>query len=399
MKTAGPADASFLVRGAEAGAGRGESLKAGAVVSIEVRERIGSDLYRIAAGPRLFTASSTAFLEPGALLRARVERSGDNLLLRILDAAGPRSAAVRDAAATALIKAGLPADDAARAALTALLGAGISPDGAALGRVRRAALRAQAIRALAEGSEDEAGLVELAARMEAKGLVADEAALEAVATAGDGRSGRGDGGSGKDREDRGAGPQGRPVPDETDPTAAFDLERDFERSIPEQDLAPFLGAFLKALVARTGQPSGDAVESPEAGSDVKGEYLGLFNHVKGRGGGWLLVPFRFALDSVDFAGNFRIQLPYVPGGPGRIEARFDASGSGAPRTWRASFSFGGGARAVVRVEAPSGEESPRFRSFFAAFEAEMAASGCAAAFERKLGRAGAGTDGGFDLDA
>jgi hypothetical protein len=267
--------------------------------------------------------------------------------------------------------------------------------------VRRAALRAQAA-----GREDEAGLVELAARMEAKGLAAEEAALDALALAGDGRNG--------DREGRGGSPGDRPGgredgpagsadgTEESDPASDFDLDRDFARSIPESELPASLAAFIKALALRAGSEGSGTGDSPKAAGEaptglggVKAEYLGLFNHAKARDGAWLLVPFRFALDSVAFAGNFRIQLPYVPGGPGRMQARFDASRGGSSRTYLASLSFGGGARPVLRVAAPEGEDSSRFRSLLAAFEAEMAVSGCAVL----RGRADADADRGLDLDA
>jgi hypothetical protein len=393
MKTAGSVDASLFVRGADTGAGRGESLKAGAVVFIEVRERLGPELYRIAVGSRLMTASSSAALEAGTLLRARVERSGAGLVLRMLDA----GRGARDAAAQAILKAGLPLDEASRVALAALLGAGISPGGAALGRVRQAALRAAAA-----GREDESGLVELAARMEAKGLAADEAALDELARAGDGRSGdRSESGlgSGGGRGD-GAGERGGEAElpaGEASLASNIDLESDFERAIPEDELPAGLGVFLRALVLRTAEAGRVPLESRAPFEGVSGERLGLFNHAKAKDGAWLLVPFRFALDSVAFAGNLRIQLPCVPGGPGRIEARFDASGESPPETWRASLSFGGGARPALRIADPKGAGSLRFRSLIESFEAGMAGLG----FRVAVGPSGDGgaMGGGLDLDA
>jgi hypothetical protein len=420
MKTAGSADASLLVRGADNGAGRGAGpragLKAGAVVFVEVRERLAPDSYRIAVGTRLMTASSRAVLEPGSLLKARVERSGDGFILRLLDAGrGPR-----DAAAQAILKAGLPLDAASRAALAALLGAGMSPDAAALGRVRQAALRG-ALRAAqgaaAAGSDDESGLVELAARMEAKGIDAEESALDALASAGDGRSGgrftegKGDGDDrGKGSDGGGDSPEGlsegaaEPIHPED-----LDFDADFSRYLPERDLPAGLGAFLKVLILRAGGERESSAQSSGASGGEDSESLGLFNHAKGKDGAWLLVPFRFALDSVAFAGSFRIQLPYVPGGPGRIDARFDSSGEGRARTWIASLSFGGGARPALRLEAPGDAEPTRFRPLLDSFRAEMAALGLTAASSPRTesqpyaeppsaasGRAGGG---GFDLDA
>jgi hypothetical protein len=392
MKTAGSTDASFLVKGADAGAGRGESLRAGAFVFIEVRERLGPELYRIAVGSRLMTASSKAALEPGALLRAKVERSGDGFILRMLEA----GRSPKDAAAQAILRAGLPVDEASRMALAALLGSGMPPEGAALSRVRRAALKAA-------GREDEADLVELAARMEAKGLAADDAALEALSRSGDGRSGgRSDGppggrDSGRDGRGEERGDGSDHAADGAAQAGGFDLERDFSRFIPEESLPGELGAFLKALTLRASGEGGASPEAPGASGGVGNEDLGLFNHAKAKDGGWLLVPFRFALDSVAFAGNFRIQLPYVPGGTGRIEARFDATSEGSSEAWKASLSFGGVARPALRIEAPGSGESSRFSSLIASFESRMAAAGCSVALGRIA--AGAGEREGFDLDA
>lgn len=89
MRTIGPNEASLRIVDASAGAGRAQSLKAGAVVSVLIRERIdpgagraGADaqLYSVAVGSRILVASSSTPLVLGSVLRARVESSGATLL-------------------------------------------------------------------------------------------------------------------------------------------------------------------------------------------------------------------------------------------------------------------------------------------------------------------------------
>ncbi len=371
MRTAVPTDASLLVRDARNGAGPGGSLRAGAFVSVEVRERLGPSLYRITVGSRSLVASSEALLQPGVLVRAKVERSGDALILRLVDA-GKGS---REALDAALLKAGLPRDDAGRAALTALLAAGVSPDAAALGRVRRAALRSAAGR-------DEAGLVELAARMEAKLMPADDEALSALARAGDGREGGGSGpgaDGGGSRPDPGAdgGSRGEDGRGDADSRleGGLDLDRDLALSIPAAELPKTLGLFLKALATRVApSPAGRAAADRLSDADR----LGVFNHAKGGDGGWIIMPFSFALDSVAFKGGLRVQLPRIPGGRGRIELRFDAESGSDARAWCAALAYGGGAGATLRMSAPDGAGGRRYRSRFESFARELAAVGCAA---------------------
>lgn len=360
MKTPGPQAASFIVRDAAIGAGHENGLRtelrSGALVFVEVRERLGPSLYKISVGSRYLTASSQAFLEPGALLRARVERTAEGFVFRLLDT---RSSS-RDALDAVIAKLGLPVDEAARTALAALLGAGLSPDAGALSRVRRAALRSA-------GRDEDAGRVELAARMEAKGMAADEESLEALAAAGDGRGGsEHKGGSadqgGFDRRNKSPAPE---LPGE------FDLEHDFERLMPSEEVPRILGRFIESLVRRA--ESGTDAESPSP-AHAEAERLGLFNHLKSREGGWLLVPFRFDLDSVAFSGSLRIQLPYAQGGNGRIDLLFDAQCGDTVKKWYASLSYGGGSRPSLRISSPEDERA--LEAQYASLRNELAALGC-----------------------
>lgn len=360
MKTPGSQAASFIVRDAAVGAGHDlglrAGLRAGAVVFVEVLERLGPSLYKISVGSRYLTASSQAFLEPGALVRARVERSAEGFVLRLLDA----RTSTRDALDAVILKLGLPGDEASRRALAALLGAGISPDAAALSRVRRAALRAAA-------RDEDAGRVELAARMEAKGMAADEERLDALAVLGDGRGGSEQRGDSSREQDGFERRSGTPSPDLQ---AEFDLEHDFEIHLPSADVPRLLGRFLEAVVRRT-EDETDAARTRSA------DALGLFNHLTSEDGGWLLVPFRFALDSVAFSGSLRLQLPYAIGGKGRIDVRFDAVRGETARTWQASLVYGGGARPSLRIAAQRGGDGRRSGELFSAFRNELAALGCA----------------------
>lgn len=316
MKTPAANDPSLRLVDANASAGRGKSLQAGALVSVAVRERLGPGLYRVAVGPRLLTASSAAALEPGTVLKARVERSGGALLLRLED---ERLRDPRGGLTAALTAASLPDDAASRLAATALLREGLALEPRALARVRRAALREAA-----EGGE----LSELAAELESKGLPAEGEILEDVLSAYAGSSGerRGPGGSGS-----GGLPGGGEESREGERSAA----------IPESDLPRVLGAFLRELAMR-------------ADPGAEGSALALFNHLRGPEGGCVIVPFRFALDAVDFTGSFRIQLPYVRGGQGLLEARFAASSGGASKDWSFSLAFGGGRSSALGLRMPEG---------------------------------------------
>jgi hypothetical protein len=198
MRTPGPVDPSLKLVDAGAGRSVGQEagIKAGALVSVVVRESLGGELYRVSIGRELLTASSSIPLVLGTVLTARVERSGVGLLLRLAsreDSPLPRALAAAEAAkaanaASLLAAAGLPNDQAARAALAALLHEGMAPEARALARVRRAALR--------DGESWGEG-TELAAKMEAKGMSADEEALGELLPFMGGRGGGGGRGEGQ----------------------------------------------------------------------------------------------------------------------------------------------------------------------------------------------------------
>jgi hypothetical protein len=381
MRTPGPIDPSLRL--VDPGAGRGESLKAGASVFVTVREQLGPGLYRVAIGPRLLTASSASLLETGSVLKARVERSGDGILLR-LDSPGSRNARAeslaRPGASAALSAAGLPDDAAARAALAALLREGAPPEARALARVRRAAIR--------DGGSGGEGS-DFAAKMEAKGMPAEDSALAEMLSSLGGRGGgaegggdsrRGRDGSGEesgrgDRHGTGAGPA---------PSGAGALGEDFLAQVPETELPRFLAGLFRGMAMRVGG---------------KGDTLSLFNHLRGREGSWVVVPFRVDLDAVEFAGSFRIQLPYVRGGQGRFEAVFSASRGSSPEDWSFFLNFGGGRAPSLRIVPPSGSASaPRARSRLGALSNRLAPHSCSVRLDARGGPPGAGV-GGLDLDA
>jgi hypothetical protein len=331
-------------------------LRAGASVSVLVRERLGADSYRVSLGPRLLTAISTRALEPGSVLKARVERAGDAVVLRVL------TAEAREAAA--LPAAGLPNDAAARAALAALLREGVGPEPRSLMRVRRAALRDEA-----EGGD----WSDLAAKMEAKGMSAEAEALEALAAAAsdaDGRREAGDGAGGEVRS-------------ESAPAESAE-----ELSIPEGDFVRVFARVLRGLATRTAgvEPGRPALT------------LALFNHARGPEGSWVILPFRFSLDAVDFAGSFRIQLPYLRGGQGRFEARFSASRGTRKEDWAFFLDFGGGPASALRIERPEGSRRAAAGPLFEEFAAVLAALSCSTRLSFR-DQGAAPRSRGLDLDA
>jgi hypothetical protein len=376
MRTPGPVDPSLRLVSASAdrGAGPAAGLKAGAFVFVEVRERLGSELYRVAVGGRLFTASSSSPLEPGSSLRARVERTSEGLTLRLIQREAAEKAVVEKATLPRgplpadLQPAGPPGDLAARAA-AALLREGVSPEARALARVRRAALR----------EADQGGeALDLAARMEAKGIPAEEAALEALLDLMGGSNGGA--GEGRDRRERAQG-------GEAEPWTSGDLERDFRVEVAEEEFPGRLAALLRAMSMRVGE-----------GNDA----LFLFNHARGPEGHWLLVPFRFEADSVAFKGGLRIQLPYVRGGPGRMEASFEVSRGSLTEDWSFFASYGGGHPPSLRIGAPPGSAAGTLaRTRLDSLARSLAPYACSVGFFEGGGeRTISGIEGGgLDLDA
>jgi hypothetical protein len=344
------------------------SLKAGALVSVLVRERLGPELYRVSIGPRLLTASSATLLEPGTLLKARVERAGDSLILRI----GSGDGLVKnrtEALPSAISPSSMPNDAAAQAAAAALLREGVAPEPRSLSRVRRALLREAA-----EGGE----LGDLAARMEAKGLAAETTALDglersyAFAEPREGFGGSGGEAPAEGRDGEGRGGSGPPP-----------LE------LQEAELPRVLADLIRSLLTRT---SGGT----QSASSLS---LALFNHLRGPQGSWVIVPFHFALDAIDFAGSFRIQLPYVRAGQGLFDARFSASRGPSSEDWSFFLNFGGGQVTSLRIQAPKGKIG-RSSKRFAELADGLSSLACSLRFSDEIEGERAGARGSrLDLDA
>jgi hypothetical protein len=347
-----------------------------------VRERLGPELYRVAAGGRILVATSAFPLEPGSVLGARVERSGGGVALRL--APGPAAAGAPAApggfAAAALpsgaLPAGMPGDAAARAAAAALLREGVAPEPRALARVRRAALR---------DADSGGDSVELAARMEAKGIPSEEAALgELLALF----EGRGDGARERGGREQGQGGKDEAPADAPPGTAALgDLDRDFSLDLDEEEFPRRLAVLLRAMAMRVGEG---------------GDSLALFNHSRGPEGHWLVLPFRFDADSVAFKGGLRIQLPYAKGGSGRVEAIFRASRGSEDEEWSLSACFGGGRRPSLRLAIPAGSAAgERARSRIGSLASSLASLACSVRlYERGEGEPPSASErGGLDLDA
>ena len=332
MKPAFPHEVSLRLIAASKDAGREGNLRAGASVSIVVLERRGSELYRVAIGQNILSAVSTSPLEIGAVLKARVERLGGAILLRLESPSQGQTegASGRDSLSALLRAASLPDDPSGRLAAAALLREGLSPDLRSLGRVRRASLR--------EGADG--GWTDLAAQMEAKGLPAEDTPLAALV---DLAQGRGQGGRGEGWKQGQEGPE-----------------------VEEGELPRVLGELLRQCALRSAEESG--IPSQDS--------LALFNHLRGPEGSWVIVPFCFSLDAVDFSGSFRIHLPWVRGGQGLFEARFSVSRGTSSRFWSFLLSFGGGRVSSLRVDAPDISDKGLFASQFEGFGAELALLGC-----------------------
>jgi hypothetical protein len=376
MRTPGPVDPSLrlVTTGADRGAGPAAGLKAGSFVLVEVRENLGGGLYRVAIGGRLVTASSTFPLEPGSRFKARVERSGEGLSLRLT----PRESgavAAREAVSSAAL-AGIPADPATRAAAAALLREGMAPEARALARVRRAVLR---------DAESGGEYGDLAAKMEAKLLPADEGPLAEILSL---LEGRGEGAGGerrgeekREREREGSAQAGR-APGAGEPG---DLEGDFSLDLPEDEVPRRLAQLFRALAMRAG-----------GGCDS----LSLFNHLRGPECTWVIVPFRFDLDEVAFNGGFRIQLPYVRGGQGRFEAFFKASRGPLAEDWSFFVSFGGGRPPSLRIEMPKGSAAGIVaRSQLDVLARSLAVHSCSVRSHERDDFPSGTFRAGFDLDA
>jgi hypothetical protein len=115
------------------------------------------------------------------------------------------------------------------------------------------------------------------------------------------------------------------------------------------------------------------------------------------------VPFRFDVDAVDFAGSFRIQLPYVRGGQGRFEAFFQASRDLITEDWSFFLGFGGGQAPSLRIVAPkAGEAGALARARIGELAETLAAHSCSVRIDYgSMDEAGTpdASGGGFDLDA
>lgn len=354
------------------GAGTEAKLRAGAFVSLRVLGEGGPGLWRLDLGGRLLLARSELQLRPGELLRARVERGGEGLVLRLL--ASP--AARQDALLAGL---GLPPDAASRAALLALLAEGLKPEAARLLRLRRVGLTAT-------GEEERRERAALGARLEAKGLGAEAGGVEALRAL---LAGRGPGGEDASREGKreGRNPGPPPIPP---PSGQGEGSRGGEAAT---------GSGPEARPAE-GPPASELAEleallSSLAGRRGEGGLLSLFNHLGKRGG--VLLPFAFSYGNIAFEGSLLLQLPQFPGAPPRLEARFAAGRaeelSEDRRPWYLVLDRVGSGGWRLRFEAPrplSEPELGRLREL-------LISSGCELSAEAPRSRDGGSEE--LDLDA
>lgn len=328
MNLVGPASPSQQA----ANAGPGAGLRAGVSISVTVIEDLGSGLWRVEAGGKQLTARSEGSLVLGSTFLAKVEAGpdGEALLLRVLDSR-PLPASSGPQGFDRLLQAsGIAADPAGRWAAAALLAQGQKALPAVLARVRRASLT--------DADSSDPRTLEarsaIAAGLEAKGLAASPEAVDGLLDLAGGRPDAGQGGGQDGPDNGGPGQGGSQGPSEPPPSPEVEL------ILPAEDAEKGLSAFLRGLCLASGKES----------------LLGLYNHARAGGRGSILVPFAFSLDSIAFSGSFRIQLPYMDGGPGRIEARFTVQGpeEAEGKPWAFDLGFGGPRPQLSLLEAGGG---------------------------------------------
>lgn len=405
------------------GTGAERELRTGAFVSFKVLGESGPGLYRVLVAGRERSLLSEVPLATGSFVRGRLQPAGagsgataaapgadgaDGLLRLVgapaaLEASAEPSAAGHAApgagpasrAAAELGRLGLPASPPFLAALGALLAAGLRPEAALMKRLVRLVDRPGLE---LEGREARARL-ELGARLESKGLAAEEESVGALLRSwageaggeggADGGTGRQDGdlaeveqtialdgdpaeGEGQSGAEGGGGESGDgasrrrlPVP----PAAAL---------LEEGELVSALAAGLRAIA-----------ESADAGSG----FLGLQNQLRDASGAWVLVPFAFSLDRIDFRGSLRLRLPPLPGGPLRLVAGFEAGPAGRASTWELDLRLGepGG---DVLVLAPSSRYHTKVGLW-----ADLAARLSALGLRLVAGDGERGAGGGLDIQA
>ncbi len=389
VRPLGSTGAQVFVESAGPGAAK---LRAGVRVSLAVLEKLAPGLYRISGAGQVFAARSQADLSVGSLLRARVEHAPGGLVFRLETAlsapSSPGDALLRYD--SILRREGFVPDQLGRLAAAALLAEGLKPEAEALLRLRKAAASSQ-------GPDTLEKRLRLGARLEAKGLGATAGAIDALVDAMDGPAGRGGQGPSQGNADgQGQGGKGRSQSRELPGGAAP------EESAGADGLPPILGRLIKeACFGGRTEGNGPAKDGDDSLSMAA--ILRLFNHARAAEGAnnWIIVPFSFALDSVAFTGSFRILLPCMPGGPGRIEASFragpgidgDAGSPAEARDWDFALFFGAGKpRLVIGAEGRRKE----LERFLPHLRATLAGSGCAVEMGFPQSR---GLDGSVVIDA
>lgn len=223
----------------------GLHLQSGQTVSLTVIKQLAPGKWAVAIGGRVYPAFSRLALEPGAVLSARVSSTAGRFVLTL-------TAERADPLAATLHGQGLPTDETTVAIVRALAASGLPIRAETIDRMRTALSRLKM---------PDRRAARLAAALIGKGIDPSGPAADALLAL----LGLGDKGGG-------------------------DARRYRRRPLPEN------GPAVRAAVEKA------AVEGADRPSALQ-----LFNHVKGKGQTWVVIPFVFDGAKDPIAGTIKIQ--------------------------------------------------------------------------------------------
>ena len=303
----------------EAGARQRSSLRSGQVVRANVIKQLAPSKWMLGIGGRVIAATSERNLSPGMTFQAQVRIEGGTVLLQPYEQIGAQEGALRFLGAE-----GLPRDELSVTILRALLRSGMPLDPAHIRNVyaffrNRESVSPRMVRAYL--------------LMQQKGLSPSEEGVDRFIDALDGYAGRRDGGAGdggayggaRDDADRRRGGQHN---SEGKPTKAEDTVRE--------------------VVQRRDEEADDLIHA--------------FNHLRGEGGHWIVVPFSVDTDDGrSYRGSIRVHFS----GSRPTFDRAAVSAEGERGRWEFELVRGGGREpgggepgGGTRVFYPEGEAPP-----------------------------------------